>query len=70
MTALQQAIEKGALTIEHLAAGITLVEPNDHILELQCEDAVIASYSATGVKASVINKAATEQLERNKNAWR
>ena len=64
MTIFSQAILKGALLPAHLAAGIELYEPDDHLLVLRCKGEVIARYASTGAKVSEIQKDATEWLER------
>ena len=59
----QQCIKTGALTIEHLAAGLTLQEPDDHSLVLMADDKVVARF---GYMAEVmeIRKAADKYLRR------
>jgi hypothetical protein len=70
MTIFSQAILKGALLPAHLAAGIELYEPDDHILVLRCKGKVIATYASTGVLVEEIRKDATEFLRKDevKNA--
>ena len=57
----QRCIKTGALTIEHLAAGLTLQEPDDHTLALMVGDKVIERF---GYKAEVmgIRKAADKYM--------
>lgn len=66
MTIFAQAILKGALLPAHLAAGIELHEPDDHISVLRCAGEVIATYASTGVKVDTIRNDATEWLEQHK----
>ena len=56
MTIFSQAILKGALLPAHIAAGIELYEPDDHILVLRCKGEVIATYASTGALVSEIRK--------------
>lgn len=60
-----QSVLKGALLPVHVAAGIELYEPDDHMLVLRCKSEVIATYSATSVKVEEIQKDATEWLEQH-----
>ena len=57
----QQCIKKGALTIDHLAAGLTLQEPDDHALALMADDKGMARFGYK-VEAIVIRKAADKYL--------
>lgn len=65
MTIFSQAVLKGALLPAHLAAGIELFEPDDHLLILRCGGEVIATYSAIGVKVDTIRNDASEWLAGN-----
>lgn len=64
MTLFSQAILKGALLPAHLAAGIELFEPDDHMLVLRCKGEVIATYSSIGVRVEQIRNDANEWLEK------
>lgn len=61
MTIFSQAILKGALLPAHLAAGIELYEPDDHLLVLRCKGEVIATYSSIGARVS--------EIQRDANTW-
>jgi len=67
MNIFSQAILKGALLPAHLAAGIELYEPDDHLLVLRCKGEAIATYPSTGVFVTKIREDATEWLERKRN---
>jgi hypothetical protein len=62
MNIFSQVILKGALLPAHLVAGITLYEPDDHMLALRCGGEVIATYSATGALIKDIQADATEWM--------
>ena len=61
----KKAVLKGALLPAHLAAGITLHEPDDHILILRCGGEVIATYSAISALVSEIQSDATEWMVKH-----
>lgn len=62
MSVFMQAILKGALLPEHIAQGVELFEPDDHMLVLRCKGEVIATYASTGAKIEEIRKDTDEWL--------
>jgi len=62
MSVFQQCVKTGALTIEHLTAGLTLQEPDDHTLALMADDKVIARFGCM-VEVKAIRKAADKYLD-------